>query len=128
MKKTSTTLLAGAGALSAMLVVPSVADAAPQQAYPNYCVDTGDVLCLFDGHGWTYGQLYGSNSSWNFGAGNNWNKRADVFMNNRATQDACVYNGENATGTARRIPAFQDRSYSNFGSSNKWVSPGASCG
>lgn len=125
MKKTA--LLTGAGVLSALLVAPAPVQAAPQQGYPGNCWDTDNVLCLFEGGSWTYRSVSNSNGSWNFGPGNNWNSRADVFRNSRLTQDVCVYSGVNGSGVARRIPLGSDRSYTDFGSSNKWVAPGAAC-
>lgn len=121
-------LLTGAGVMATLLAAPGPVEAAPRQSsWPGYCMDTPDVLCLFEGGSWRYGQLSGSNGSWDFGSGNNWNNRADVFSNNRGTQDVCVYAGVNGSGTVRRIPAGVQRSYENFGSSNKWVSRGAAC-
>lgn len=136
-KKAVTTFFAGIGAVSASMVAPASAGAssgeleAPaaeqSQGYPGICTDISDVLCLFNGGNWRYGQVYDQNDSWNFGPNNNWNSKADVFMNNRGNQDACIYPGEGFTGTPRRVPADETRSWSNFGSSNKWVTPGAAC-
>lgn len=126
-------MLAGVGAISMPFMSPGiagsepVAEVQPEQQWPGYCMDTADVLCVFDGGTWAYGQFYDANSSWNLGPGNNWNNRADVFQNNRSNRDACVFSGENASGVVRRVPKFEERSWSNFGSSNKWVAVGAAC-
>jgi len=127
--KHSTKLIAGAGVAATILAAPPAADAAPrpevspqQSTWPGYCMDTGNILCLFDGGTWHYGTIYGDNGSWNFGSGNNWNNRADVFQNNRLTHDACIYGG-----SAWRVPAGTRLSRTNYGSANKWVAIGAAC-
>jgi len=127
--KHSTKLIAGAGVAATILAAPPAADATPrpevspqQSTWPGYCMKTSNILCLFDGGTWHYGTIKEDNGYWNFGSGNNWNNRADIFKNTRTSQDVCIY------GTVtRRVPAGQERSWSNFGSSNKWVSPGGAC-
>jgi len=131
--KHSTKLIAGAGVAATILAAPPAADATPraevspqQSTWPGYCMDKPDILCMFDSFSWAYGQIYTDNGSWNFGTGNNWNNRADVFKNNR-TLDVCIYSGEYGQGTTRRLLSNTERSWSNYGSSNKWRSPGTAC-
>ena len=81
--------------------------------------DPGD-LCFYDYGTARWGSLSGTNSSWNFGSGNNWNSRADYFYNYGQHCSARVYFNTGFRTIALAL-VRGDYAYSpDTGESNNW--------
>lgn len=91
------------------------------------CRGNSDVLCFYDGGTNEFGQVAENNVHWNFGPGNDWQNRADLYWNTHWNQKACIYNSFHYGGTSIGIPPGGSYPAANFAASNKWFAPSASC-
>ncbi len=91
-------------------------------AFADSSCDPGDLCIWDDDDNGRSGSMSGTNRSWNFGSGNNWNNRADFFYNYGRSCSVRIYWGTGYSGgVAVDLDLGEyDGDHWNTGQSNKW--------